>query len=280
MRTIDNSLLYYISQIKNIPTLSREEEYKLAIKAENGDKKAQEKLISSNLKFVIQVSKQYYNKQIPLIDLISEGNLGLLRALKTFQVNKGYRFISYAVHWIKQSIIKSVAEKSNLIKLPLNANNQLVKIKKEINSNLENYNHYEIIENIEKKFNLNKLTILKLIQISSKHQSLDQTTNSNETLKNSQNMKEIIKDDKDNNQPEAQILKKDLKKSIKKILSSLKPIEKEVIEKRFGIKTDPQTLLEIGKETGLTKERIRQIEQKSLEKLRNIAPLLKDHIYN
>ena len=211
MKTIDNSLLYYISQIKNIPTLNRQEEYNLAIKAKNGNKEAQEKLISSNLKFVIQVSKQYYTKQIPLIDLISEGNLGLLRALKTFEINKGYRFISYAVHWIKQSIIKSIAEKSNLIKLPLNANNQLVKIKKEINTNLENQNNHKMIENIEKKFNLNKLTILKLIQISSKHQSLDQTISNNETLNNPQNMKEMIKDDKD--QAEAQILKKDLKKA-------------------------------------------------------------------
>jgi len=130
-----NSLSYYLNEISKIPLLTREEEEELAIKAKNGDKEAKEKLVKANLRFVVAVAKKYKNQGIPLGDLINEGNIGLLTAIDKFDPGLGYHFISYAVWWIRQAILKYICEKSRMIRLPLNRANELLhieKIKKEI----------------------------------------------------------------------------------------------------------------------------------------------------
>src|SRR5690554_4149898 len=127
----DNTILStYLKEINKIPLLSREEEYDLAIKAVAGDKDAQDKLIKANLRFVVNVAKKYQNQGLPLMDLVSEGNIGLMNAVERFDATKGYHFISYAVWWIRQAILKAVCEKSRMIRLPLNRANELVQIDK------------------------------------------------------------------------------------------------------------------------------------------------------
>ncbi|OHD10975.1 MAG: RNA polymerase subunit sigma [Spirochaetes bacterium GWD1_27_9] len=263
----NNSLSFYLSEISKIPLLTRDEEETLALKAKNGDEVAKQKLIKANLRFVVAVAKKYRNQGIPLADLINEGNIGLLTAIDKFDVDKGYHFISYAVWWIRQGILKAICEKSRMIRLPLNRANELIQIERSRKRKENEFNEEVRPEEIAKDLNMDLKLVKHLIDISKQTISLE--TPIYESNKDSSNLSEFIKDEKYYS-PEKLIEKDSLREIINSVLESLSGKEKDIIENRFGLNgTKAMSLKEIGKKYNLTKERIRQIEKKALVRLRH-----------
>ena len=260
------SLSVYLREIKEIPLLTREEEVQVAIGAKGGSKEAKDKLIVANLRFVVNVAKHYHNNSLSLSDLISEGNLGLITAVDKFDVDKGYHFISYAVWWIRQSILKAIYEKTRMIRLPLNRANELVQIEK-AKKEIEKYKESEAgIEEIADYLDIDKSRVTELINASKDIVSLE-TPLSSENDANT--ISDLIKDSKGEN-PERVIINRKLEESIEEVLSTLSEKESKVIKYRFGLEGErPQSLKEIGDKYNLTKERIRQIEKKALSRLRH-----------
>jgi len=260
------SLSVYLREIKKIPLLTREEEVQVARGAKGGSKEAKDKLIVANLRFVVNVAKHYQNNSLSLSDLISEGNLGLITAVDKFDVDKGYHFISYAVWWIRQSILKAIYEKTRMIRLPLNRANELVQIEK-AKKDIEKYKESEAgIEEIADYLDIDKSRVTELINASKDIVSLE-TPLSSENDANT--ISDLIKDSKGEN-PERVIINRKLHESIEEVLSTLSEKESKVIKYRFGLEGErPHSLKEIGDKYNLTKERIRQIEKKALSRLRH-----------
>ncbi len=261
-----SSLSVYLREINKIPLLKREEEVMLARKAKKGSVEAKEKLIKANLRFVVNVAKQYQNRGLSLSDMISEGNLGLIIAVDKFDVNKGYHFISYAVWWIKQSILKAICEKSRMIRLPLNRANELLQIEK-AKKEIEKYKEGEAsIEEIADYLDIDKSRVANLINASKDIASLEAPL----TLdKDSNTISDLIKDSKGED-PEDVIVNSTLQEAIEEVLSTLSEKESKIIKYRFGLEGKrPHSLKEIGDKYNLTKERIRQIEKKAISRLRH-----------
>ena len=260
------SLSVYLREIKEIPLLTREEEVQVARGAKGGSKEAKDKLIVANLRFVVNVAKHYHNNSLSLSDLISEGNLGLITAVDKFDVDKGYHFISYAVWWIRQSILKAIYEKTRMIRLPLNRANELVQIEK-AKKDIEKYKESEAgIEEIADYLDIDKSRVTELINASKDIVSLE-TPLSSENDANT--ISDLIKDSKGEN-PERVIINRKLNESIEDVLSTLSEKESKVIKYRFGLEGErPHSLKEIGDKYNLTKERIRQIEKKAISRLRH-----------
>lgn len=262
-----SSLSYYLNEISKIPLLTREEEESLATLAKNGDKKAKEKLIRANLRFVVTVAKKYRNRGIPLADLINEGNMRLITAIDKFEVERGFHFISYAVWWIRQAILKAICERSRAIRLPLNRANELVQIEKakrfmEIRDNVE-----PTPEEIAKELSMDKDLVKHLLNVSRETISLE--TPAYEDKKNSSCISDFITDEKFDT-PEEEIEKQSLHDAINKVLNTLTEKEKQIIEYRYGLNGNKSmSLKQIGEKYDLTKERIRQIEKKALVRLRH-----------
>jgi RNA polymerase primary sigma factor len=262
-----SSLSYYLNEISKIPLLTREEEESLATLAKNGDKKAKEKLIRANLRFVVTVAKKYRNRGIPLADLINEGNMGLITAIDKFEVERGFHFISYAVWCIRQAILKAICERSRAIRLPLNRANELVQIEKakrfmEIRDNVE-----PTPEEIAKELSMDKDLVKHLLNVSRETISLE--TPAYEDKKNSSCISDFITDEKFDT-PEEEIEKQSLHDAINKVLNTLTEKEKQIIEYRYGLNGNKSmSLKQIGEKYDLTKERIRQIEKKALVRLRH-----------
>ena len=262
----NNSLSFYLNEISKIPLLTRDQEESLALRAKEGDVFAKEQLIKANLRFVVAVAKKYRNQGIPLSDLINEGNIGLLTAIEKFDITLGYHFISYAVWWIRQAILKSICEKSRMIRLPLNRANELIQIermRKKIESETE---ENAKPEDIAKELNMDIKLVKHLMDISKETVSLETPVFEN---KDSSNLSEFIRDDRYNS-PDVDLEKESLTDIINNVLDTLTDKEKDIIENRFGLNgTQALSLKEIGKKYKLTKERIRQIEKKALNRLRH-----------
>lgn len=260
------SLSLYLREIKEIPLLTREEEVQVAIGAKGGSKEAKDKLIVANLRFVVNVAKHYQNNSLSLSDLISEGNLGLITAVDKFDVDKGYHFISYAVWWIRQSILKAIYEKTRMIRLPLNRANELVQIEK-AKKDIEKYKESEAgIEEIADYLDIDKSRVTELINASKDIVSLETPLSSEN---DADTISDLIKDSKGEN-PERVIINRKLEESIEEVLSTLSEKESKVIKYRFGLEGErPHSLKEIGDKYNLTKERIRQIEKKAISRLRH-----------
>jgi RNA polymerase primary sigma factor len=245
-----NAVQIYLKQIENIPVMTRKEEAICARKAAVGDQKEKERLIVSNLRFVVSIAVKYQNLGLPLMDLINEGNMGLIRAVDKFDVEKGFKFISYARWWIRHFILKAIFEQSTAIKLPLKYATQLSKKDDADDSN----------------------TIQKLRQIY-RPVSLDQRLSEDN---NSDTILDLV-DSESYEMPEKAAMEKNLKDIIKEVMQKLKPIERDVISRHFGLDGKrPLTLKEIGEKYNLTKERIRQIEHTALDKLK--YPMLKKRV--
>ncbi len=261
-----SSLSVYLREINKIPLLTRKEEVELARTAAKGAQSAKEKLIKANLRFVVNVAKKYQNQGLTLSDLISEGNLGLITAVDKFDVEKGYHFISYAVWWIKQSILKAICEKSRMIRLPLNRANELLqieKVKREIGSNKDGEAD---IEEIADFLDMDKSRINDLINASKEFVSLETPLSSD---KDANTISDLMEDTKGAN-PEGVLINSTLQDSIESVLSTLTDKESNVIRYRFGLNGErPHSLKEIGDKYNLTKERIRQIEKKAISRLRH-----------
>ena len=257
----------YLKQINKIPMISHEEEYELALKAQQGDKKAREKLINSNLRFVVTVAKKYQGQGLPLEDLINEGNIGLLTAIDKFEPDKGYHFISYAVWWIRQSIMKAVCEKSRAVRLPLNRANELFQIQKIQKALIHDSGSTDVsVEEIADASGLEADLVKDLLAVSREMVSFDAPVASKGELSDSK-VGDFIEDEKLG--PEEEVINKSLKNDIESLLSTLTDKEREIIIMRFGLyDVKPMSLKEIGDQYGLTKERIRQIEKRAIEKMR------------
>jgi len=261
-----SSLSVYLREINKIPLLTREQEVALARSAKEGSQDAKDKLIQANLRFVVNVAKKYQNQGLTLSDLISEGNLGLITAVDKFDVEKGYHFISYAVWWIKQSILKAICEKSRMIRLPLNRANELLqieKVKREIGSNKDGEAD---IEEIADFLDMDKSRINDLINASKEFVSLETPLSSD---KDANTISDLMEDTKGAD-PEEVLIDRTLQESIEGVLATLTEKESNVIKYRFGLNGErPHSLKEIGDKYNLTKERIRQIEKKAISRLRH-----------
>ncbi len=257
-----DALSLYLKDINKVPLMSAEEEKECVEKASKGDKKAKEKLIKSNLRFVVKVAKKYRNSGLSFSDLISEGNIGLTIAAERFDGTKGVRFISYAVWWIRQTILKAISEKTRLIHLPVNRINELSFLEEKMDGGEKD------IEKIAQDINIDRALLGSIMNVSAKPISFS------EPLKNGDGdatISDVIKDEA-NASPECEAINATLKEEIRKMLSTLSNREAAILKYRFGLEgEEPHSLVEVGMTFNLTKERIRQIEQKSIEKLKNIA---------
>ena len=260
-------LSIYLKEINRIPMISHEEENELALKAKAGDKRAREKLINSNLRFVVTVAKKYQGQGLPLEDLINEGNLGLLTALEKFEPEKGYHFISYAVWWIRQSILKAVCEKSRAVRLPLNRANELFQIQKIQKTLIHESGSSDVsVDDIAAESGLEPDLIRDLLAVSREMVSFDAPVASKGEISDSK-VGDFIEDDKMG--PEEEVMQASLKEDVETLLSTLTEKERDIIILRFGLHdTKPMSLKEIGDLYGLTKERIRQIEKRAIEKMK------------
>lgn len=265
MKHDDDVLAIYLKEINRIPLLSHEEEIKLAEEAQSGNKTAKDKLVKSNLRFVVNVAKKYQNRGLDLTDLISEGNIGLMTAVDKFDVSKGYHFISYAVWWIRQSISKAVSEKVRAVRLPLNRVAEVNQIKAALKNVGHDLTEEQEICEVGKMLNLEPQHIREMLAISSEFVSLDAPVASCEN--GTTTVGDFIEESRFGN-PDEELLKTSMKDDISNALDTLKPNEKTVITMRYGLDGDnPKSLKEIGDVCNLTKERIRQIEKRAIMRL-------------
>ena len=262
----DNILSIYLKEINKVPLLTREEEKDYARRAAKGEIFAKNKLIQGNLRFVVNVAKKYQNQGLPLADLISEGNIGLMNAIERFDVSKGYHFISYAVWWIRQAILKAICEKSRMIRLPLNRANELVQIEK-IRKELQSVSRGDPeIQEIAKALDMSEDHVADLINISRDMVSLDTPIYDE---KDSSILSDFV-EDKGQKAPEESVIDRSLREDINAVLNTLSGKEADIIQYRFGLNGKrPMSLKEIGNRYALTKERIRQIEKKALKRLQH-----------
>ena len=258
----NGALSMYLKDIEKIPLIGRDEEYELAIRAKNGDSAARERLVNGNLRFVVSIAKQFQGRGLPLIDLISEGNIGLITAIDKFEPEKGYHFISYAVWWIRQSILKAIGEKSRMIRLPMNKSADLIQIL-QAKSNLEKNGYDDAsIEAIAAECGMDEQDVLEIMQIARDVSSLDAPVNTEEDT----SFGDFIESDEP--RPEDVVMDEALKNSVRKILGTLSEKERGIITLRFGLdNNEALSLKEVGEIYNLTKERIRQIEKKVLNNL-------------
>lgn len=259
-----NVLSIYLKEINKIPLMTREEEDQYARLAAQGDKLAKEKLVKANLRFVVNVAKKYQNQGLPLADLISEGNIGLLHAIERFDVSKGYHFISYAVWWIRQAILKAICEKSRPIRLPLNRANELVQIEKAKKIINESMSEDDEEHEIARMLNMEPSHVRDLVTVSRDFVSLDAPIYDD---RESGSLVDMV-DSSAYKGPEDTIIELALRDDINRVLKTLTEKERKIIEMRFGLNNHkPLSLKEIGEEFNLTKERIRQIEKAVLKRL-------------
>jgi RNA polymerase primary sigma factor len=256
----------YLKEINKIPLLTREEEDYHARRAEKGIQESKDALIQANLRFVVNVAKKYQNQGLPLSDLISEGNIGLMNAIDRFDVDKGYHFISYAVWWIRQAILKAICEKSRMIRLPLNRANELVQIEK-VRKEIQGSRGEEAeLQEIARTLDMSPDHVADLLNISRDLVSLETPVYQE---RDSSVLGDFI-EDSNYVQPEALMIERSLKEDINEVLATLTEKEAEIIQFRFGLNgRSPLSLKEIGDRYSLTKERIRQIEKKALRRLQH-----------
>ena len=256
----DDSLGKYFKEVRKSTIITQSEEIELAKRIKNGDQNAINKLVNANLKFVISIAKEYQGQGLPLSDLINEGNYGLIKAATKFDHKKGFRFISYAVWWVKQSIIQSLNDNARVVRLPANVINRISQLNKEI-AKFESENEREpVYGEIFDKEN----EMVSLVNYP-RHTSLNEVIN--------EEGDELIELIPDNVDEDTLVVDARIKDGINNALSVLDEREKAIIESYFGVNTDCEsmTLEAIGERYGLTKERIRQIKEKAIRKLRNNA---------
>lgn len=263
----DNLISMYLKDINRYPLLSREEENALAELAANGDKQAKDKIVKSNLRFVVNVAKKYQNHGVDLLDLISEGNIGLMTAIERFDVSKGYHFISYAVWWIRQAVLKAICEKSRLIRLPLNRANEIVQIEKARKLISPNKTEEEEIREIADLLNMTAAHVRDMLNITRDMISLDAAVRPADS--ESASVGEFIEDNQYES-PEAAAVRVNMQDEIRNVLDTLTEKEADVLRCRYGLNGNKSmSLKEVGLVFNLTKERIRQIEKKAITRLQH-----------
>ncbi len=268
-KTITNresiSIDKYLQEIGKYELLTPEEEIELARRAKQGDEKALERLIQANLRFVVSVAKQYQNQGLPLGDLINEGNLGLIKAAKRFDETRGFKFISYAVWWIRQSILQALAEQSRIVRLPLNKVGALNKIGKKLSQLEQEFEREPSANELAEELDMSVYEVADTLKSAGKHISMDAPFAQGEDNK----LLDVIPSENEP-MPDHELMRESLRKEIEEALDTLDQREKEVVKLYFGIGYEhPLTLEEIGEKFKLTRERVRQIKEKAIRKLRH-----------
>lgn len=258
------SLDKYLQEIGREGMISTEEEVELAQKIRTGDKKAEEKLVKANLRFVVSVAKQYQNQGLSLQDLINEGNLGLIKAAQKFDETRGFKFISYAVWWIRQSILQAIAEQSRIVRLPLNQVGSVNKVNRALNKFEQENERKPNIDEIAEYTDLSEDKVEDAIKINGKHISVDAPFSDGDD----NGLLDVLQSD-DIPSTDNELVMESLREEISSALKTLNGREKDIIEAFFGINSPEMTLEEIGTKFGLTRERVRQIKEKAIRKLRN-----------
>ena len=269
------SLDKYLQEIGREDLITVEEEVELAQRIRKGDQKALEKLTRANLRFVVSVAKQYQNQGLSLPDLIDEGNLGLIKAAEKFDETRGFKFISYAVWWIRQSILQALAEQSRIVRLPLNQIGSLNKISKALAKFEQENERKPSPEELSEKLDIPIEKIADTMKISGRHTSIDAPFVEGED----NSLLDVLVND-DSPVADNTLMHESLRKEIDRALSTLTERESEIIKMFFGIGCQEMTLEEIGDNFGLTRERVRQIKEKAIRRLRqsNKSKLLKGYL--
>ncbi|RHN94632.1 RNA polymerase sigma factor RpoD/SigA [Prevotella sp. AM23-5] len=258
------SLDKYLQEIGHEELLTTDEEVELAQRIRKGDKRALERLTKANLRFVVSVAKQYQNQGLSLPDLINEGNVGLIKAAEKFDETRGFKFISYAVWWIRQSILQAIAEQSRLVRLPLNQVGSVNKITRELNKFEQEHERKPSVDEIAERVDLPEDKIADAMKANSRHVSMDAPIADGEDS----SMIDFLAGDSSNTDKELAI--ESLKAEVSRILKLLTDKEQKVLRAFFGIDGSPEmTLDEIGEKYNLTRERVRQIKEKALRRLRH-----------
>lgn len=258
------SLDKYLQEIGHEDLISVEEEVELAQKIKRGDRRALEKLTRANLRFVVSVAKQYQNQGLSLPDLINEGNLGLIKAAEKFDETRGFKFISYAVWWIRQSILQAIAEQSRIVRLPLNQVGSVNKIKRVLNKLEQENEHFPTIEEIAAKVDIPEEKVADAIKSNGRHVSVDAPF-----AEGGENSLLDVLPNSNAQMADNVLVQESLRDEISSALKSLNERERNIIEAFFGINQAEMTLEEIGDKFGLTRERVRQIKEKAIRRLRN-----------
>ena len=261
------SLDKYLQDIAKIDLITADEEVELTKRIREGDERALKILVEANLRFVVSVAKQYQNQGLKLIDLINEGNIGLVKAAQRFDETRGFKFISYAVWWIRQAILQALAEQSRIVRLPLNRISDINKIKKAVVRLEQDNERVPSVHEIAKVLDMTPTNVKESMMNISKHLSMDAplVDGENSSLYDVYNSGEIPNADKDSNA-------QSLKIEIDRVLKTLSPRESHIIRLFYGIgEESTMTLDEIGESIDLTRERVRQIKEKALRKLRHVS---------
>ncbi len=258
------SLEKYLQEIGREELLSGDEEVELAQRIRRGDRRALERLTKANLRFVVSVAKQYQNQGLSLSDLINEGNLGLIKAAEKFDETRGFKFISYAVWWIRQSILQAIAEQSRIVRLPLNQVGSMNKINHMLNKFEQENERRPSVDEISEQIDLPEEKVDEAIQANTRHVSVDAPFIDGED----NSLLDILVNN-DAPMADRQLLIESLREEIKHLLKTLNDRERCVITTFYGIGQSEMTLEEIGNKYGLTRERVRQIKEKAIRRLRN-----------
>ena len=269
------SLDKYLQEIGKEELISVEEEVELAQRIRKGDQEALERLTKANLRFVVSVAKQYQNQGLSLPDLINEGNLGLIKAAEKFDETRGFKFISYAVWWIRQSILQALAEQSRIVRLPLNQVGSLNKINKAFARFEQEHERTPSAEELATELELPKEKVTDTLRVAGRHISVDAPFVEGED----NSLLDVLVND-DSPMADRSLVNESLSREIDRALSTLTEREKEIIQMFFGINTQEMTLEEIGDKFGLTRERVRQIKEKAIRRLRSNSrsKLLKSYL--
>ncbi|MBM3404076.1 MAG: sigma-70 family RNA polymerase sigma factor [Bacteroidetes bacterium] len=261
------SLDKYLQEIGRVELITAEEEVALAQRIKQGDQTALEKLAKANLRFVVSVSKQYQNQGLSLPDLINEGNLGLIKAAHRFDETRGFKFISYAVWWIRQSILQALAEQSRIVRLPLNKIGSINKINKAFAALEQRFEREPNAAEIAKLLEISENEVRESLRNSGRHVSMDAPLIQDEET----NMYDVLRNE-DISTPESGLLYESLRREIERAISTLTHREADVIRDYFGLNgSHPLTLEEIGEKFELTRERVRQIKEKAIRRLKHTS---------
>ena len=258
------SLDKYLQEIGHEELLSVDEEVELAQKIKKGDRRALERLTRANLRFVVSVAKQYQNQGLSLPDLINEGNVGLIKAAEKFDETRGFKFISYAVWWIRQSILQAIAEQSRIVRLPLNQVGSVNKINRELTKVAKEHARRPSVDEIADRIDLPEDKIEEAMKVNNRHVSMDAPFVDGED----NSLLDVLAD---NDMPMADkaLVQESLRKEIDRAIELLNDREQKVVRAFFGIGSPEMTLEEIGEKYNLTRERVRQIKEKAIRRLRH-----------
>jgi RNA polymerase primary sigma factor len=258
----------YLKQIRKTPLLTAKEEIKLSRRIKKGDKQARQKMIRANLRLVINIAKRYSHLGLPLMDMIEEGNIGLMKAVDKFNPRKGYRFSTYAAWWIKQGIIRAISEQVRMIRTPAYLNELLVRWKKTSERLSQKLKRQPTDREIAKKMRISKARADQVVSwLSTQTSSLDAPVGD----EGSNQVSDLVEDE-EAKPPDAGITSLLLRENVESLLSQMSPREKQVLDMRFGlVDGKPQTLAEVAKKIGVSRERVRQVEEQALKKLKRFV---------